>query len=195
VAELTEADLAYISANYRTLEELCEGRAESPKEVRTLIEQRKLPQPSYMLPDGTGMFPVDYFGLLDDAGGVDNLREHFAERHRAASRGQRVEGVEQDWEMYLDGTWGICLWEVAPETIVRKNVLVSSLCELLVLARPGEPDWRRTLREQVDELDELERQFAPDYDRSDAVDRPPTRDLIIAAARQRYPEVFAAVEA
>lgn len=195
MAELTEADLAYISANYRTLEELCEGRAESPKEVRTLIEQRKLPQPSYMLPDGTGMFPVDYFGLLDDAGGVDNLREHFAERHRAASRGQRVEGVEQDWEMYLDGTWGICLWEVAPETIVRKNVLVSSLCELLVLARPGEPDWRRTLREQVDELDELERQFAPDYDRSDAVDRPPTRDLIIAAARQRYPEVFAAVEA
>ena len=195
MAELTEADLAYISANYRTLEELCEGRAESPKEVRTLIEQRKLPQPSYMLPDGTGMFPVDYFGLLDDAGGVDNLRVHFAERHRAASRGQRVEGVEQDWEMYLDGTWGICLWEVAPETIVRKNVLVSSLCELLVLARPGEPDWRRTLREQVDELDELERQFAPDYDRSDAVDRPPTRDLIIAAARQRYPEVFAAVEA
>ena len=195
MAELTEADLAYISANYRTLEELCEGRAESPKEVRTLIEQRKLPQPSYVLPDGTGMFPVDYFGLLDDAGGVDNLREHFAERHRAASRGQRVEGVEQDWEMYLDGTWGICLWEVAPETIVRKNVLVSSLCELLVLARPGEPDWRRTLREQVDELDELERQFAPDYDRSDAVDRPPTRDLIIAAARQRYPEVFAAVEA
>ena len=195
MAELTEADLAYISANYRTLEELCEGRAESPKEVRTLIEQRKLPQPSYVLPDGTGMFPVDYFGLLDDAGGVDNLREHFAERHRAASRGQRVEGVEQDWEMYLDGTWGICLWEVAPETIVRKHVLVSSLCELLVLARPGELDWRRTLREQVDELDELERQFAPDYDRSDAVDRPPTRDLIISAARQRYPEVFAAVEA
>jgi hypothetical protein len=195
MAEFTEADLEYLSANYRTLEELSEGRDESPKDVWTLIEQRRLPEPSYVLPDGTGMFPADYFRLVDDAGGVDKLREHFAERHRAASRGQRVEGVEQDWEMYLDGTWGICLWEVAPETIVRKNTLVSSLCELLVLARPGEPDWRRALREQVDELDELEREFAPDYDRSDAVDRPPTRDLIIAAARQRYPEVFAAVEA
>jgi hypothetical protein len=195
VAEFTEADLAYLSANYRTLEELCEGRAESPENVRTLIDERKLPQPSYVLPDGTGMFPADYFRLVDEAGGADNLREHFAERHRAASRGQRVERVEQDWEMYLDGTWGICLWEVVPETIVRKNVLVSSLCELLVLARPGEPDWRRALREQVDELDDLERQFAPDYDRSDAVDRPPTRDPIIAVARQRHPEVFAAVEA
>ena len=195
MTEFTEADLAYLSANYLTLGELCDGRAESPEDVYPLIEQRTLPQPSYVLPDGTGMFPADYFRLVDDAGGVDRLREHFAERHRAASRRQRVEGVEQDWEMYLDGTWGICLWEVAPETIVRKNTLVSSLCELLVLARPGEPDWRQALREQVDELDELEREFAPDYDRSDAVDRPPTRDLIIAAARQRYPEVFAAVEA
>jgi len=195
VAEFTEADLAYLSANYRTLEELCEGRAESLAHVRALIDERKLPQPSYVLPDGTGMFPGDYFRLIDEAGGADNLREHFAERHRAASRGQRVEGVEQDWEMYLEGTWGICLRDVAPETIVRKNTLVSSLCELLVLARPGESDWRRALREQVDELDELEREFAPDYDRSDSVDRPPTRDLIIAAARQRYPEVFEAVEA
>ena len=195
MAEFTEADLEYLSATYRTLGELCEGRDESPEDVRTLIEQRRLPQPSYVVPDGTEMFPADYFRLVDDAGGVDKLREHFAERHRAASRGQRAEGVEQDWEMYLDGTWGICLWEVAPETIVRKNTLVSSLCELLVLARPGEADWRRALREQVDELDELEREFAPDYDRSDAVDRPPTRDLIIATARKRYPEVFAAVEA
>ena len=94
--------------------------------------------------------------------------------------------------MYLGGIWGICLRDVVPETIVRKNALVSSLCELLVLARPREADWRQALQEQVDELDALEREFAPDYDRSDQMDRPPTRDLIIKAARERYPEVFAA---
>jgi Family of unknown function (DUF6058) len=191
----TEADLAYLSANYVTLDELCADRAESAEEVRRLIEERKLPQPSYVLPDGTGMFPADYFRLVDDAGGIEGLREHFAARHRAASAARQGNDLEQDWKMYLDGTWGICLRDVTPETIVRKNVLVWSLCELLVLARPRYADWGQALREQVDELDELEREFAPDYDRSDAVDRLPTRDLIIAAARQRYPEVFAAVTA
>jgi Family of unknown function (DUF6058) len=186
--KFTEADLAYFASDYLTLEQLCAGRAESPDDVRTLIAERKLPQPSYVLPDGTGVFPADYFRLVDEAGGVDGLREHFAVRHRA------VDGkdVDQDWEMYLDGTWGICLRDVTPETIVRKNTLVSSLCELLVLARTREPEWQKELREQVEELDELEREFAPDYDRSDAMDRPPTRDLIIAAARERYPQVFAA---
>lgn len=180
--EFTEADLTYLAANYLTLEELCAGRAEAPGDVRALIAERRLPQPSYTLPDGTGMFPADYFRLVDEAGGVDGLREHFAARHRAA----KGIDLEQDWKMYLDGTWGICLRDVAPETIVRKNTLVTSLCELLVLARPRTPEWRKALREQVDELDELEREFAPDYDRSDQVDRPPTRDLIIAAARERY---------
>jgi hypothetical protein len=187
MAVLTEADLSYISANYRTLEELCEDRAESPDHVRELIESRRLPRPSYVLPDGTGVFPEDYFRLVDEAGGVDALREQFAVRHRAA--GGRDLG--QDWEMYLEGIWGICLRDVTPETIVRKNTLVTSLCELLVLARPRYDDWRQALREQVDELDELEREFSPDYDRSEEMDRLPTRDLIIAAARERYPEVFA----
>src|SRR5438067_2422884 len=162
---MTEADLAYISSNYLTLEQLCDGRAESPHELRSLIAARRLPEPSYVLPDGTGMFPADYFRLVDEAGGVDGLREHFAARHRA------VDGKDGDpgWEMYLGGTWGIFLRDVTPE-----------------------PEWQTALREQVDELDELEREFAPDYDRSDAMDRPPTRDLIIAAARERYPQVFAA---
>jgi len=183
----TRADLDYFAANCVTLEDLCSLRDQSPEDVQGLIAERRLPQPSYVLPDGAGMFPADYFRLVDEAGGADGLREHFAARHRAASGKE----LEQDWEMYLDGTWGICLREVVPETIVRKNTLVSSLCELLVLARPREADWQQALREQVDELDALEREFSPDYDRSDQMDRPPTRDLIINAARQRYPEVFA----
>jgi hypothetical protein len=183
----TQADLEYLDANYVSLEELCDGRPESPADVEALIAERRLPRPSYVLPDGAGRFPADYFRLIDAADGVDGLREHFTERHRAAEG----RDLEQDWAMYLDGIWGICLKDVTPETIVRKNTLVSSLCELLVLARPRYDDWRQALREQVDELDELERQFSPDFDRSEEMDRLPTRDLIIAAARERYPEVFA----
>ena len=59
-----------------------------------------------------------------------------------------------------------------------------------MLARPRYEDWRQALREEVEELDELEREFSPDFDRSEQMDRLPTRDLIIAAARERYPEVF-----
>src|SRR5213594_2886145 len=172
---MTEADLEYISSNYLTLEQLSEGRAESPDELRSLIAARKLPEPSYVLPDGTGMFPADYFRLVDEAGGVDGLREHLAARHRAADG----KDVDQDWEMYLDGTWGICLNDVTPETIVRKNTLVASLSELLMLPRPDSEDWRVSLREQVDELGALERGFTPDWDRGEAQERPPTRDLLL----------------
>ena len=62
-----------------------------------------------------------------------------------------------------------------------------------MLARPAQDDWRRRLRDEVEELDALERQFTPDYDRDEArFGRKPTRDLLINAARERYPEVFAA---
>jgi hypothetical protein len=60
-----------------------------------------------------------------------------------------------------------------------------------VLARPADPEWRERLRTEVDELAELEREFSPDYDRSEErFGRKPTRDLIVAAARERYPDVF-----
>jgi hypothetical protein len=191
--ELTQADVAYLTANYVTLEELCAERTETPEEVEALIRARRLPQPSYVLGDGTGMFPADYFRLVDEAGGVEALEGHFAARHREATfaRDAAAKELERDWQWYLDGIWGICLYDVTPETIVRKNTLVWSLCELLLLPRPGSAEWRESLRKQVEELDELEREFAPDWDRGPAEERPPTRDLLIRAARERYPELFA----
>jgi hypothetical protein len=191
--DLSSADLAYLTANYVTLEELCAERAETPEEVAALIESRRLPQPSYVLEDGTGMFPVDYFRLVDEAGGIEALEGHFAARHRAATfaRAAAARELERDWQWYLDGIWGICLRDVTPEEIVRKNALVSSLSELLMLPRPGSAEWRESLRTQVDELDTIEREFAPDWDRGPAQERPPTRDLLIGAARRRYPELFA----
>jgi hypothetical protein len=192
-ATFTQADLGYIKANYRTLDELCTD-PESAADVQALIDHGRLPKPSYVLDDGTAMFPADYFRLVEEAGGVDALRSHFIARYRAASDREpgHVDELDRDWHAYMNGVYGVCLREVTPETIVRKTVLVSSLCQLLMLPRPRSREWRRMLHEQVDELDALEREFAPHYDRSDEQDRPPTRDLLVSAARARFPDVFAA---
>jgi Family of unknown function (DUF6058) len=186
--EFSDADLAYIRANYLTLDELCAERAEAPSEVRRRIDEGLLPRPSYVLDEGTEMFPHDFFRLADDAGGVDRLRRHFEERLRAAGD----DDVDGQWEGYLSGIYAVCLRDVTPETIARKTKLVTSLCELLVLAKPRHSDWRERLRREVDELDELEREFAPDYDRNEGrFGCKPTRDLLIGAARERFPGVFA----
>jgi Family of unknown function (DUF6058) len=188
--EYTTDDLEYIRSNYLTLEQLCSGRSEAPREVRALIGEGRLPKPSYVLDDGTEMFPADYFRVVDEAGGPEPLRERFSERLAAAGAGAKL---GSHWQAYLDGIYGVCLVDVTPETIARKAALVSSLSELLMLARPGEGDWRRQLREEVEELDALERPFSPDYDRNvERFGRLPTRDLLIRAARVSYPEVFAA---
>lgn len=188
----SNADLDYIRANFATLEELCAGKREGPDEVRALIRGRLLPKPSYVLDDGAEMFPADYFRLSDEAGGPARLRQHFQDGLRATG----CADVDGEWESYLSGIYGVCLRAVTPETIVRKGELVASLGELLVLATPDDPGWRRRLREQVEELDALEREFSPDYDRDvPRFGRPPTRDLLIEGPRQRYPEVFAATAA
>jgi hypothetical protein len=188
--EYTAADLDYLRANYLTLEQVCAERPESPEEVRRLIAKGRLPKPSYVLDGGTEMFPADYFRFVDEAGGPEGLRARFAERLAAAGGGG---DLDLHWQSYMDGIYGVCLWEVTPETIARKAKLVSSISELLMLARPAETDWQQRLRAEVEELDALEREFAPDYDRDEArFGRKPTRDLLIDAAHERYPEVFAA---
>jgi hypothetical protein len=141
---LTDADIAYLRADYVTLVVLCADRPETPEEVERLIEQGLLPRPSYVLDDGTGFFPRDYFRLADEAGGPSELRTAFAARYRAAWGLEQADELEQVGQTYLGGVWGICLRDVTPETIARKNALVSSLCELMVLARPNSHDWRHT---------------------------------------------------
>jgi hypothetical protein len=188
--DYTAADLDYLRANYLTLEQVCAERPESPEEIRALIAKGSLPKPSYVLDDGTAMFPADYFRFVDEAGGPDALQARFAARLEAAGAADQL---DLHWQTYMDGIYGVCLWDVTPETIARKAKLVSSISELLMLARPAEADWRQRLRGEVEELDALERQFTPDYDRDEArFGRKPTRDLLINAARKRYPEVFAA---
>lgn len=165
-AEFTAADLDYVTAEYATLDQLCANRAETSQDVRRLIEQGRLPRPTYVLADGTEMFPPDYFALLDSAGGVDRLRAHFDDRHRAATTTLGAPGVDptEDWEGYLSGEYGVCLRELSPEAMVEKNALVSQIETMVAAPMPDDPSWVDRLRAAVDDLDELERPFT-DFDR------------------------------
>ena len=178
---LTAADIAYVRANYLTLEEVCALRSETADDVRRLMAAGELPQASYVLPDGTEMVPADYFELAD-AG-----RQDFARRFLAA--GGVPSDLEEEWQGYLSGAYGVCLKEQSPENIVRKDQLVRGIERLLVGPKPDEPAWRDELQASVDELDRLERPFAPDYDR--ARWGPSSRDRFVTAPRQRFPDVFA----
>jgi hypothetical protein len=182
------ADIEYVRANYRTLDEICSEHGREAEEIRALIRDEALPAASYVLPDGTEMVPDDYFQLVDEAGGPTRLRDEFERRHKAA--GGPTSELQEDWDGYISGLYAVCLRHVSPETIVRKGQLVTSVGRLLAHPAPDDEVWRERLRAEVDELDALEREFSPDLDRK-RFERPPTRDLLIVAARERYPELFA----
>jgi hypothetical protein len=189
----TSRDLAYLEDEFRTLAELCADRAETPAEVRALIVERRLPRPSYVLDDGTELFPPDYVALIDAAGGADRLRTDFEVRYRVAcaAHGRGSGELEDDWQAYLDGIYGVCLREATPESIVEKGALIDAVELLLDEPRPADAEWRRALSVHVSALDALEREFAPDFDRDPArFGRPPSRDRLIAAARARFPSAF-----
>src|SRR5919201_1886600 len=144
---LSDADIAYIHANYRPLAEVCHEHGERLEAVEQLIRERRLPAPSYVLPDGTGMVPADYFALVDEAGGVAGLREEFERRHREA--GGPPGELDADWEGYIDGIYAVCLRSVSPERIVRKEQLVVSIGLLLEHPQLDDARWREQLAREV----------------------------------------------
>ena len=182
----TAADLEYVRANFLSLEELCASRGESVDRTRALIAAEQLPGPSYVLDDGTEMVPRDYFRLVDEAGGEAALHQVFARRFLEA--GGTEDDLVSEWEGYLSGDYGVCLKQLTPENIVRKSRLVTEIDALLGNPRPDDAAWRDRLRRSVDELDDLERQFAPQYDR--ARWGPSSRDRCVTMAHERFPDVF-----
>jgi hypothetical protein len=132
VAEFTDADLVYFSANYLTLEELCADRPESPERVQGLIDERRLPQPSYVLPDGTGMFPADYYRLLDEAGGV--TRSAIFRRTPSSGARPRSRAGLAD---VPDGIWGV--FESRPRRSCAEHARPSPAS----CPGPAAYDWRR----------------------------------------------------
>src|SRR5919198_2026751 len=172
----TDADLAYLRSTFATLDEICATRNETPDEVRALIAERKLPHPSYVLDDGTELVPRDYFALADAAGGIDRLPDEYERRYRETLNTYGLafhrDLFERRWEQYLDGISGMCMRDVTPETIIRKRLLIDAIEALVSDARPDDDRWATALRSSVDELDSIEKEFAPDHDRAQFV---PTR--------------------
>lgn len=138
------------------------------------------------------MFPRDLFALADEAGGVEQARDAFDRRFRAAAEraGEPVSAVAAavEWARYLGGAYAVCLREVSPEHIFHKELLVRRLTEQLASPDPDDAAWRARLRADVDALDALERPFTA-YDRI-RFGGPVSRDRLITAPRARYPEAF-----
>lgn len=185
MAGFTPSDLTYITTGYRTLGELCDGRALSTADADALVGAGRLPAATYVLPSGERRFPPDYFQLVDDAGGVDALESRFRARHAAA--GGAPAEADEDWQGYLSGRFGICLWSVTPESMVAKTRLIARIEELLAAPAPDDEEWRGALRAAVDELDSLLRPFT-DYDRRRWGDT--SRDRCLACVREAWPSVF-----
>jgi hypothetical protein len=169
---LSATDLVYVRGHYRTLDQLTAGRSTpSLAGAEDWVASGLLPQPTYVLPDGIPVFPPDLLALVDDAGSIDALPTHFATRVRTALVAPNATMSTDDldhhraehWDGYLSGQYGVCLWNVAPEAMVRKETLIATIADLL--AAPSDSVGQKPLlAAAVDELDALLRPFT-DYDR------------------------------
>jgi Family of unknown function (DUF6058) len=183
---LSNGDLAYVRADFLPLREIARREQIDAEQLSAWIESGRLPRPSYLLPDGTPVFPADLLALVRSAGGLDPLPRHFAQRTELAARMLNVGANtrESDWEDYLSGEYGICLRQVTPETLVLKEVLVERIGQALEHPRPEDLRWRRTLAFDIEGLDSLIRPFA----RVDRVrfGRQTSRERLIEAPRRRW---------
>jgi Family of unknown function (DUF6058) len=184
MASYSPSDLRYVTAEYRTLAELCDDRSLSAAQVRALIDAGRLPAATYVLPSGEHRYPPDYFVLVD-AIGVDSLADGFRARYLAA--GGSDDEADEDWQDYLSGQFGVCLRAVTPESMVAKNRGIARVEELVEASAPDDPSWRDALRTAVGELDTLLRPFT-DFDRERWGDT--SRDKHVTRVREKWPEVF-----
>ena len=163
------------------LDVVAEGRPEAVEDLRQAIAAGQLPGPSAEAPDGTPLFPRDLLRPVDEAGGLDRLREDFEGRYVLAADAAGVvagpDELDDVWWAYLDGRLGRELRAVTPENVVRRDRLRTSVAWLLDHPDPGAWRWRDRLRARVDALDALER---------------PRPDGLPGEARRRHPEAFAA---
>ena len=96
--------------------------------------------------------------------------------------------MEDEHAAWLSGEYGACLRQTTPEAIVAKGALMTAIAALVAQPRPSNHQWLTALRGAVDALDALERPFAG-YDRQ-RFGGPTSRDRLITAARERFPEAW-----
>ena len=172
-----EDDIAYVKASFRSMDEA----------VKSVVRAGLLPRATYVLPDGTPMVPADHAQLLADASGEPSaIAALFRERFLAA--GGDPADADEEYEAWLSGEYGACLFATSPEAIVAKGALMNAIGALLIRAAPAEERWRAALRGAVDALDAFERPFAS-YDRG-RFGGSTSRDRLITNTRARFPEVW-----
>lgn len=175
---MTDADDAYVSGQFVTLEDLCAASGRDPDQARRLMLGRRLPLPGYLRSDGAEMVPADLFALAGQADGIGQLQAWFTAHWPDPVAGSR------EWESYLTGRY-VCLHSVTPANIQRKDYLTAAIS-----AAPNEPDagsapWITRLHALIDELDALEPAFTA-YDRL-RFRGPTSRDTCITTMRARFP--------
>jgi hypothetical protein len=189
MASFSPSDVLYVTTEYRTMGELCDGRPWSVAEVDARIAAGRLPAATYELPSGERRYPPDYFVLAEgNAGGdLDGVAARFFARYLAA--GGTMTEADEDWQGFLTGQFGVCLRAVTPESMVAKNRLVARVEELVGAPAPADDGWCGALCAAVGELDALLRPFT-DFDRERWGDT--SRDRLVGRVRARWPAVFAA---
>ncbi|MFF6999012.1 DUF6058 family natural product biosynthesis protein [Streptomyces sp. NPDC008313] len=175
---MTDADDAYVSAQFVTLEELCAVQGRDAEAVRRLMLAQRLPLPGYLRSDGAEMVPADLFALADEAGGVEVLEAWFI-----AHWADPVTG-KAEWTAYLSGQY-VCLHSVTPAAIQRKSHLTTAIGAAADEPDAGSAQWSERLHALVDELDALEPAFTA-YDRL-RFGGPTSRETCIDAVRARFP--------
>ena len=175
---MTAEDDAYASEWYVELEALAEMAGIPASELRRLMLANRLPLPSYIRSDGAQMVARDLLELPRRAGGYEQLPEWFGQQFRSGRDAIR------EWDGYLRGQY-VCLRDVLPETIQRKDKLVKAITAALAKPEPKNDDWLESLHRLVDELDELEPPFTA-YDRL-RFRGPISRVACINAVRARFP--------
>ena len=184
MASFSPSDLTYITTEYRTMTELCDGRPHTPAQVQALVADGRLPDATYVLPSGERRYPPDYFALADEFG-VDGLADGFRARYLAA--GGTPDEADEDWQGYLSGQFGVCLRTVAPESMVEKNRLIARIERLRAAQAPADESWSGALRAAVGALDALLRPYT-DYDRERWGDT--ARDRHVERVREQWPAVL-----
>jgi uncharacterized protein DUF6058 len=175
---MTVEDDVYASEWYVQLEALAETTSTSASELRRLMLADRLPLPSYIRNDGAQMVAHDLLELPRRAGGYERLPEWFGQQFQSGRDAIR------EWDGYLRGHY-VCLRNVSPETIQRKDELVKLITAAVAKSEPENNDWLESLHRLVDELDQLEPPFTA-YDRL-RFGGPISRDTCINAVRSRFP--------
>jgi len=175
---MTAEDDSYVTEWYIPLEALAQRAGVDASELRRLMLANRLPLPSYIRSDGAQMVARDLLELPRRAGGYEQLPEWFGQQFESGRDAIR------EWDGYLRGHY-VCLRDVLPETMQRKDQLVKAITATIAKPEPQNDDWLESLHRLVDELDNLEPPFTA-YDRL-RFGGPISRDTCIDAVRARFP--------